>query len=82
MRTQSSYEYSEQVKRFLEGELAASAAGFPGAHDDITTYIRMEMASPELEKLILKENGIPPQNFGDPLDDNNTRYTPNRTRKY
>lgn len=33
----------EEAEQYLERELAASAAGYPGANDDLTTYVRMEM---------------------------------------
>jgi hypothetical protein len=50
----------EKALKCLENDLAASAAGFPGVYDDITTYIRAEMIGEghtDLVYLILKENG-------------------------
>lgn len=41
---------ADQVLRALEHELHASAAGYPAAQDDLTTYLQFEILQGELAK--------------------------------
>ena len=53
-------EIIEQALQCCEYELAASAAGYPGAWDDATCYVRIDMLLENdlpLAEEILKENG-------------------------